>query len=219
MARAKKLARAKVAAIPAPEPMPGVVRVCSAGSTNAHDHPLSPEAAVDARRILDRLPRYPWEARPDGVYDATGQYLADFGYGEDATARDAARLPELLRNALDEIEHLGDSYAGVRDEAHNEVADEARAEGRTEGFNDCAERLRAEAGEVFNDAKAEAEGIASRFRDDLGDLLAEYIVDGVSQLPAGFDDRVHALFNRALACMDDPLDNAMAGIDGINLKP
>ena len=220
MPRAKKGPKAVRAVLPPPpEPMPGVVRAPCAASTNPHDHPMGPEAVIDARRVLDRLPRFPWDARPDGVYDAAGGYVADFGFGQDAITRDAAKLPELLRAALDEVEFLDGAFAAVRDTAHNEVADEAREEGREEGFKDGAEAVRDEACNVFNDSDAEADGIVDSIREAWEELTAEGDDGKAVTPPEEFPARARALLEEALKRMREPLANARAGVQAINPSP
>lgn len=221
MARAKKATKpARVAVMPPPpEPMPGVVRTPSAGSTRPHDHPMGPEAVIDARRVLDRLPRYPWDARSDGVYDAAGGYVADFGFGDDALTRDAAKLPGLLRDALDEIDYLDSAFAGVRDEAHNDVADEARDEGHAEGYKDGAEYVQRNAAVCFDDADAEADGIADSLRDAWEELTAEDNEGKPVTPPEEFPAKARALLDEALKRMREPLANARSGVSLIKTTP
>lgn len=128
---------------------------------------MPPEMQADAQRILDRLPAYPWSADPAGVYSRSGEYLLDTG-GDDALARQVARLPELLdaavQEAADAAEHVHAIGVGFQDtlaEVKDAERDNARAEllpvawnaGWSGGYGQAAGRARDAAGDATSVAR------------------------------------------------------------------
>lgn len=145
---------------------------------------MPPEMQADGQRILDCLPAYPWSADPAGVYSRSGEYLIDTG-GDDALARQVARLPELLDAAVREVAEAAeyvhrigvafqDSIADVkeneRDATARAVAPPAWKAGWALGYAQAVGRVRDAAGDAAEAERGTLDARALQLRDTLDTL-------------------------------------------------